>query len=60
MDEIEIFTRGLSSEEINNRGKVFDLCGGLINKYVQMTSDYLVDMVNLEDYLTKVIKTRSL
>ena len=57
MDEIEVFTRGLSSEEINNRVKVFDLCGGLINKYVQMTSDYLVDMVNLEDYLTKVIKT---
>ena len=57
MDEIGVFTRGLSSEEINNRVKVFDLCGGLINKYVQMTSDYLVDMVNLEDYLTKVIKT---
>ena len=57
MDEIKVFTRGLSSEEINNRVKVFDLCGGLINKYVQMTSDYLVDMVNLEDYLTKVIKT---
>mgnify|MGYP005754366725 CR=1 FL=1 len=57
MDEIEVFTRGLSPEEINNRVKVFDLCGGLINKYVQMTSDYLVDMVNSEDYLTKVIKT---
>ena len=54
MDEIEVFTRGLSSEEINNRVKVFDLCGELIRDDTILVS---ICAVNSETGFRQPLKT---